>query len=122
MKKKTEYNIWHNSCEFIEKNLKYYSFTDFLTYHKQIKKTFKEQDLITKRLYQWYVFSSNVSYIQKCGIWDYLNDYLEYNYLVELKSNKDLKELQNKEQMYRTKNTIRTSEQRKHYRTKKNIQ
>lgn len=89
MKSKSDYVLWHNSCEFIEDNMKYYSFTDFLDKARIIKVIFNQQDTTTKRMYMWYVFSSNITYNQKLGVWDYLNSYASYEDLILLKSNRD---------------------------------
>ena len=89
MKNKSDYVLWHNSCEFIEDNMKYYSFTDFLDKARIIKAIYSQQNTTTKRMYMWYVFSSNITYNQKLGVWDYLNAYSSYNDLIALKSNRD---------------------------------
>ena len=89
MKSKSDYVLWHNSCEFIEDNMKYYSFTDFLDKARIIKVIFNQQNTTTKRMYMWYVFSSNITYNQKLGVWDYLNSYASYEDLILLKSNRD---------------------------------
>ena len=89
MKSKSDYVLWHNSCEFIEDNMKYYSFTDFLDKARIIKAIFSQQDATTRRMYMWYVFSSNITYNQKLGVWDYLNSYASQEDLILLKSNRD---------------------------------
>ena len=74
--KKEEYKRWYSSCDFIEQEMQFYSFQDFIENGKYIKKLYKQSDYLVKRLYQWYVYSSKMQYFKKNAIWDYLNDYI----------------------------------------------
>lgn len=80
-----ELNKWYASCEFIENNMKFYSFKDFYNNKKRIKYIYDHKDIRTKKLYKWYVYSNSMSYKLKCAIWSYLNndidDYILSKYL-----------------------------------------
>ena len=70
-----DYSEWYASCDFIDNNMKFYSFKEFLKDRRVIKRLFKSMDYRTKKLYQWYINAGQYSYKVKCIIWDYLNDY-----------------------------------------------
>lgn len=75
------YSEWHESCDFIQKELQFYSYPDFLRECKYIKRIYEQLDNRTKKLYQWYIYSGQYSYKTKCMIWDFLNGYREYEEL-----------------------------------------
>ena len=83
---KKEYEQWFRSCDFIETNMTFYSFKDFLDNRKLIKRLFDSKDIRTKKLYKWYVYASFMTYKRKCLVWDYLNDNMTEHELI--KSNK----------------------------------
>lgn len=79
---KKEYKKWCESCEFIQKEMQFYSYKDFVDNVNVLKYYYDNSDKITRKLYQWYVNSKPMSYNQKSIIWDYLNDYCEYEDLI----------------------------------------
>lgn len=77
-----EYKKWYSSCEFIQEELQFYSFQDFVEEAFRIKKIFQKIDDRTKKLYQWYVFANHIGYSHKCLIWNFLNNYNTYDDLL----------------------------------------
>lgn len=77
-----EYREWCNSCEFIQKEMQFYSYKDFIDNIDTIKYYYDCSNKTTKKLYQWYVNSKVMSYKQKYMIWDYLNNYCQYSDLL----------------------------------------
>lgn len=75
---KEEYEKWYKSCEFIRKEMRFYSFQDFKENKEIIKFMYQHLNIRTKKLYQWYVFSNPMCYNQKCLIWDFLNNKSEF--------------------------------------------
>lgn len=70
---KEEYESWFKSVDFIQDEMQFYSFPDFVEQANAFKRGYNMMDTRTKKLYQWYVFASSVNYQQKCMIWDFLN-------------------------------------------------
>lgn len=70
---KQEYQEWFDSVDFIQKEMQFYSFPDFVSQANSYKRGFNLMTTLEKKLYQWYVFASSVNYQQKCMIWDFLN-------------------------------------------------
>ena len=70
---KKEYEEWFKSCDFIETNMTFYSFNDFIDNRKLLKRLYDLKDIRTKKLYKWYVYASFMTYKKKCLVWDYLN-------------------------------------------------
>lgn len=63
-------------CDFIEKEMKYYTYHDFCENRQVIKRLFKELSYNGKIFYKYYVYANihmNLTYKNK--IWDYLNGY-----------------------------------------------
>lgn len=77
-----EYKNWYASCEFIQKEMQFYSFQDFVEEAFGIKRLYQKLDNRTKKLYQWYVFANHIGYAQKCLIWNFLNGYNTYDDLL----------------------------------------
>lgn len=71
---KSEYYEWYKSCDFIEKQMQFYSYQDFILNKEEIKFWFNHINWKTKKLYQWYVFASPLHYTQKTEIWNILNN------------------------------------------------
>ena len=73
--KKREYEDWFKACDFIKKEMQFYSFQDFLNEMEYIKFYFENSNYYIRQLYQWYVFANvNVSNKQKNLIWDYITN------------------------------------------------
>lgn len=77
-----EYIRWYKCCEFIEEEMQFYSFIDFVNNAKRLKYTYERIPKEIKKLYKWYVYASPLNYNQKCLIWNYLNDFNEYEDLL----------------------------------------
>lgn len=61
-----------SECEFINDELKFYTYEDFYKERKMLKKLYKE--LKCKLFYKWFVYANiNMSLVQKDAIWEYLN-------------------------------------------------
>lgn len=72
-----EYDKWYESCNFIRKEMQFYSFTNFISEAGSYKKAYGESDVLIKQLYQWYVYANaHMSHRRKDAIWDYLNGYM----------------------------------------------
>lgn len=76
--KEIEYKEWYESVDFIQENMQIYSFNDFVDNSIVIKALYNAMPRQGKKLYQWYLFSSSLSYNQKCVIWNFINDWLDY--------------------------------------------
>ena len=84
--KENEYKEWYESVDFIQDNMQIYSFADFISNCIPIKYLYSNMKRQGKKLYQWYLFASSLSYHQKCVIWNYLNDWLTYQELLQIMS------------------------------------
>ena len=72
---KKELKEWYKACDFIKKEMQFYSFQDFLNEMEYIKFYFENSNYDIRQLYQWYVFANvNVSNKQKNLIWDYITN------------------------------------------------
>ena len=60
--------------DFIDKEMDFYSYENFLENAAPLKRLFAAVDSRTKKLYRWYVYSRNIGYSQKNKIWEYLNN------------------------------------------------
>lgn len=68
---------WYKACEFIIKEMQFYSVKDFWKQASDIKFYYEHSNYHVRQLYQWYVFANqNVSNQNKELIWDYLNGYI----------------------------------------------
>ena len=83
--KKEEYERWYRSCDFIRKELQFYSFEDFLDQAVYTRKLYLQCKPLIRQLYQWYVYASPLLYKQKQGIWEFLNMRLPLKVLKKLK-------------------------------------
>ena len=72
MKKKSkEYEDWFKACDFIKKEMQFYSVKDFWGKKDDICYYFKEGNSYIRQLYMWYFFSNpNLSDKQKELYWD----------------------------------------------------
>lgn len=65
-----------SECEFIHKQMRYYTYDDFYVDRKVIKKLFNNLNKNGKRFYMWYVYANtHMSLKMKNAVWDYLNDF-----------------------------------------------
>ena len=72
---KQELKEWYKSCDFIKKEMQFYSIKDFWENADMIRYYFKHCNSYTRQLYQWYVFANvNINYAQKCEIWDFITE------------------------------------------------
>lgn len=73
--KKKEIDEWYKTCEFIRKELQFYSYNDFKNMCVSYKKLYKSLDHKEKYLLQWYIYANpNVKFSKKEIIWEWLND------------------------------------------------
>ena len=69
--KKREYEDWFKACDFIKKEMQFYSVKDFWEKKDDICYYFKEGNSYIRQLYMWYFFSNpNLSDKQKELYWD----------------------------------------------------
>lgn len=81
---KFDYKEWYESVDFIQDNMQIYSFNDFYNNCIAIKALYNAMPRQGKKLWQWYLFASvSLSYHQKCVIWNYVNDWLDYQGLTQ---------------------------------------
>lgn len=73
-----------SQCEFIEENMWFFTYNDFCTHRRIIKKHYQELDSNGKRFYMWYVYANiHLDEARKNKIWDYLNsDEPEYEMIL----------------------------------------
>ena len=65
-----------SECEFIENQLKFYTYIDFLDHRFIIKKKFNNLTKNGRIFYKYYVYANtHINLNQKNKIWDYLNGY-----------------------------------------------
>ena len=68
--KKREYEDWFKACDFIKKEMQFYSVKDFWEKKDDICYSFKEGNSYIRQLYMWYFFSNpNLSDKQKELYW-----------------------------------------------------
>lgn len=61
-------------CEFIEVEMSYITFDDFLNKCKDIKELYNSLNKYQKRFYKWYVYANiHMKDQHKNAIWEYLN-------------------------------------------------
>lgn len=77
-----QYKQWYASVDFIQENMQFYSFEDFVRNSLVIRRLFNEMERHEQKLYQWYVFSGVLAYKHKCIVWDFLNGAVDYVDLV----------------------------------------
>jgi hypothetical protein len=71
-------------CEFIDIEMSFVTFEDFLNKCTTIKEIYKELGRYQKRFYKWYVYANiNIKEVVKNAIWEYLN-YDDVYYYLEL--------------------------------------
>ncbi len=77
-----------SECEFIEREMWFYTYFDFCNSCSAIKRLFKSLNNNGKRFYKYYVYANtHMKDTFKNAIWDYLNvdDIEHYNRLIDLK-------------------------------------
>lgn len=83
-----EKEIDFSECEFINSEMKIYTYYDFCDNRKAIKRLFEKLSRNGKMFYMWYVYSNtHMKLHYKNAIWDYINGYEEDERLLELKKN-----------------------------------
>ena len=61
-------------CDFIEVEMSFFSYNDFINKCRDIKDSYKTLNTPQKRVYKWYVYSRiTINNNLKNKIWDYLN-------------------------------------------------
>lgn len=83
-----------SECEFIDREMWFYTYYDFCDQCYQIKKLFNKLSRNGRKFYMWYVYSNvHMQEYFKNAIWDYLNcDDVEcYEHLINLKKNYKVK-------------------------------
>ena len=69
--KKREYEDWFKACDFIKKEMQFYSASDFWEKKDTICYYFKNGNSYLHQMYMWYFFSNpNLSDKQKELYWD----------------------------------------------------
>lgn len=65
-----------SDCEFIEDQLKFYTYDDFLEHKHLIRRKFDYLSKNGRIFYKYYVYANvHITMNQKNRIWDYLNGY-----------------------------------------------
>lgn len=74
-----------SECDFINSEMKFYSYKDFIQNRQGIKRLYeKELSKYGKIFYKWYVYSNiHISTGQKNKAWDWLNGYCTSEELIE---------------------------------------
>ena len=68
----TDYDF--KEVEFINKNMRYITYNDFVKKHDKIKKGFNEMTRYGKLFFKWYVYANiHMNEYLKNIIWEYLN-------------------------------------------------
>lgn len=79
-------SIDFSDCEFINEEMKFYTFYDFCDNRLGLKYLFNKLNRNAKRFYMWYVYSNiHMDLLFKNAIWDYLNNFVEESRILELK-------------------------------------
>lgn len=74
-----------SECEFINDEMKIYTFIDFCKNAKAIKSLFDKLSRNGKLFYMWYLYANiHLTMNQKNKSWDYLNGYCEIIDLISL--------------------------------------
>lgn len=67
-----------SDCEFIENEMKFYTFTDFCRNRYALKRLYRLLSRNGRIFYKYYVYANtHMATNFKNRIWDYLNDYIE---------------------------------------------
>lgn len=69
--------------DFIETQLDFYSFKDFLEHRTRFKTVYRRLEFRTKKLYKWYIYSRKISSKSKEKIWEYLNGDINEKQLID---------------------------------------
>lgn len=75
-----------SDCEFIEEQMKFYTFYDFCDNRYILRILFHSLNRNAKLFYKWYVYANiHTNETYKNAIWDYLNDFIDDAQLLEMK-------------------------------------
>lgn len=75
-----------SDCEFIEEQMKFYTFYDFCDNRYILRILFRSLNRNAKQFYKWYVYANiHTNETYKNAIWDYLNDFIDDAQLLEMK-------------------------------------
>lgn len=75
-----------SDCEFINEEMKFYTFYDFCDNRYALKYLFKKLNRNAQRFYMWYVYANvHMETYFKNAIWDYLNGFCEEERILNLK-------------------------------------
>ena len=67
-----------SECEFINEEMKIYTYYDFCDNRRAIKRLYRELTDNGRRFYMWYIYSNtHMNNHFKNTIWDYLNDFID---------------------------------------------
>lgn len=84
-----------SECEFINEQMKYYTFIDFCKDCEIIKAQYDTLTKNGKRFAMWYVYANtHMGLKHKNAIWNYLNDYIdkdELYYFIQYYRDKNVK-------------------------------
>jgi hypothetical protein len=73
-----------SECEYINSNMKFYTYEDFYEHCIAIKRLYDGLSRNGKRFYMWYVYANiHITIGQKNKIWDYINEYSTREQLLE---------------------------------------
>lgn len=73
-----------SECDFIEREMKYYTYDEFCKKKDEIKKKYKSLNRSGKIFYKYYVYANtHMNLTCKNKIWDYLNGYIGEKELVK---------------------------------------
>lgn len=65
-----------SECDFIDKQMKFYTYNDFYNECRLIKAKFDELSKDGKRFFMWYLYANtHMTLRYKNVIWDYLNEF-----------------------------------------------
>lgn len=82
MRKKVDFS----ECEFINEEMKIYTFYDFCDNHRVIKRLFSKLNKNAQMFYMWYIYANiHMDLMYKNAIWDYVNGFAEETRIFELK-------------------------------------
>ena len=73
-----------SECAFINSEMKFYSYQDFIQNRRGIKRLFKQLSRNGRIFYMWYIYSNtHISIGQKNKIWDWLNQFINDDELLK---------------------------------------
>lgn len=73
-----------SECEFINSEMKFYSYQDFCNNKRGIKRLYERLSKNGKLFYMWYLYSNtHLSMGQKNKAWDWINNYCSSEDLIK---------------------------------------